>query len=115
QDVAVFEKLYQETREFLENKKPNQADTPEISTVNGLIRKGEAIAGARFAGLPDENIHFQYLPFYERRKVEKNAPYEDDIVQTMELLQKIKPHQIFAAGDFADPHGTHKTCFDIIH
>jgi glucosamine-6-phosphate deaminase len=113
-DVSAFEEMYQETREFLANKKPNQVDTPEVSTVNALIRKGEAIAGARFAGLPDANIHFQNLPFYERRKFEKNAPYEDDIVQTMELLQKIKPHQIFAAGDFADPHGTHKICFDII-
>jgi glucosamine-6-phosphate deaminase len=32
----------------------------------------------------------------------------------MELLKRIRPHQIFAAGDFADPHGTHKVCFDII-
>lgn len=114
-DISTFEDMYKKTREFLAHKKPNQVDTPEVSTVNALIRKGEAIAGARFAGLPDENIHFQNLPFYERRKFEKNAPFEDDIVQTMELLQKIKPHQIFAAGDFADPHGTHKVCFDIVH
>jgi glucosamine-6-phosphate deaminase len=32
----------------------------------------------------------------------------------MELLERVKPHQVFAAGDFADPHGTHKVCFDII-
>lgn len=114
-DAKEFEDFYQTARNFLENKKPNQADIPEVSLVNGLIRKGEAVAGARFAGLPDKNIHFQMLPFYERRKVEKNAPYEDDILITMELLNKIKPHQIFAAGDFADPHGTHKICFDIIH
>ncbi|RYD92535.1 MAG: glucosamine-6-phosphate deaminase, partial [Sphingobacteriales bacterium] len=40
--------------------------------------------------------------------------YEADIRQTIQLLQQVKPHQVFAAGDFADPHGTHKVCFDII-
>jgi glucosamine-6-phosphate deaminase len=65
-------------------------------------------------GLPNENIHFQNLPFYDRGKFSKEVSFEDDIVQTMELLRKVKPHQVFAAGDFADPHGTHKVCFDII-
>ncbi|TZF82605.1 glucosamine-6-phosphate deaminase [Pedobacter sp. BS3] len=114
QDVQEMENLYQSMREFLKDKKPNQADTLEIRTVKGLIRKGEAIAGARFAGLPDEHIHFMDLPFYDKGKVQKVVDYEDDIVQTMELLKKVKPHQVFAAGDFADPHGTHKVCFDII-
>jgi glucosamine-6-phosphate deaminase len=113
-DTSVLEKVYADTRSFLATKKPNQADIKEILIVNGLIRKGEAIAGARFAGLPDENIHFQNLPFYDRAKYSKELNTEDDIQQTMDLLQKIKPHQIFTAGDFADPHGTHKVCFDIL-
>src|SRR3546814_17509528 len=90
-------------------------DTAELLTVKGLIRKGEAITGARFAGLPDENIHFQNLPFYDRGKYSKELDFEDDIVATMELLHAIKPQQIFAAGDFADPPGTPKDCFDIIY
>lgn len=106
--------VYSNMRQFLENKQPNQTDTKEIQTVKGLVRKGEAISGARYAGLNDDHIHFMSLPFYERGKKEKTPDIEDDIRQTMQLLQKIKPHQIFAAGDFADPHGTHKTCFDII-
>lgn len=114
QDTTQLEKLYAETRKFIQNKKPNQIDTQELLTIKGVIRKGEAIAGARFAGLPDENIHFQNLPFYDRGKYGKIKDYEDDIVQTMELLQQVKPHQVFAAGDFADPHGTHKVCFDVI-
>ncbi|WP_256012640.1 glucosamine-6-phosphate deaminase [Desertivirga xinjiangensis] len=109
-----LESLYQNMREFLAKKLPNQTDIKEIQTVKGLIRKGEAIAGARFAGLPDDHIHFMALPFYERAKTEKRQTTEDDVRITMELLQKVKPHQIFAAGDFADPHGTHKVCFDII-
>ncbi len=114
-DTQKLEKVYDDARKFISKKKPNQIDTEELLIVKGLIRKGEAIAGARYAGLPDEHIHFLNLPFYDRGKYEKVAEYEDDIVQTMELLQRVKPHQIFAAGDFADPHGTHKVCFDIIH
>ncbi len=113
-EAESLESLYENMRQFLEAKQPNQTDTKEIQTVKGLIRKGEAIAGARFAGLPDDHIHFMALPFYERAKTQKRQIFEDDIKQTMELLQKVKPHQIFAAGDFADPHGTHKVCFDII-
>lgn len=113
-ESGQLETLYASMRRFLDQKKPNQVDTPEIQTVKGLIRKGEALAGARFAGLADDHIHFMKLPFYERAKTRKGAIYEDDILQTMELLQEVRPHQIFAAGDFADPHGTHKICFDII-
>ncbi len=114
-DTQKLETLYDNARKFIAGKKPNQIDIQELLTVKGLIRKGEAIAGARFAGLPDAHIHFQNLPFYDRGKYTKKPDYEDDIVQTMELLQRVQPHQIFAAGDFADPHGTHKVCFDIIH
>ena len=113
-DATTLEKQYQEMRSFLQTKKPNQADTEVIREVKGLIRRGEAIAGARFVGLADDHIHFMALPFYDRSKVNKLVSFEDDILQTMELIKQVKPHQIFAAGDFADPHGTHKVCFDII-
>ena len=113
-DKGLTSKIYAEAREFFKTKKPNQVDPEIIRIVKALIRKGEAIAGARFVGLPDENIHFQNLPFYDRSKFSKDVSFEDDIQQTMELLRQVKPHQVFAAGDFADPHGTHKVCFDII-
>ncbi len=113
-DTQKLDDLYLSMRKFLEAKQPNQADTSEIQTLKGLIRKGEAISGARFAGLPDDHIHFMALPFYDRGKTQRNPVSEDDVNITIELLQKVKPHQIFAAGDFADPHGTHKVCFDII-
>ncbi|MCJ8209825.1 glucosamine-6-phosphate deaminase [Mucilaginibacter sp. RS28] len=109
-----LETLYADMRVFIDKKRPNQTDTSELLTVKGLIRKGEAIAGARFAGLPDDCIHFMNLPFYDKMKVSKKVSYEEDILETMELLRKVQPHQIFAAGDFADPHGTHKVCFDIM-
>lgn len=109
-----MKKLYQDMRSFIDKKQPNQVDTPEIQAVKGLIRKGEAIAGARYCGLEDDHIHFMALPFYESGKSQKNPVTEADVELTMELLQKVKPQQVFAAGDFEDPHGTHIVCFDII-
>jgi glucosamine-6-phosphate deaminase len=114
QDSTEFKKLYHEMRSFLHKKQPNQIDTQEIRNVKGYIRKTEAIAGARYAGLADDHIHFMALPFYETGKTQKATISEEDIRLTMDLLQQIKPHQVFAAGDFADPHGTHVVCFNII-
>ena len=106
--------IYQNMRSFIAEKIPNQVDTPEIQSVKGIIRKGEATAGARFSGLEDDHIHFMALPFYESGKNQKHPVTDVDVKITMELLQKIKPEQIFAAGDFEDPHGTHLVCFNII-
>jgi glucosamine-6-phosphate deaminase len=114
EDAGKLKEIYDAARKFMETKLPNQIDTQEIRNVKGFIRKTEAISGARFAGLPDSNIHFQALPFYETGKTQKNSVSEEDIRLTMALLQKIKPHQVFAAGDFADPNGTHLVCFNII-
>ncbi|MHA4893951.1 glucosamine-6-phosphate deaminase [Pedobacter sp. PWIIR3] len=109
-----LKELYTNMRSFMSQKLPNQVDTPEIQTVKGLVRKGEAIAGARYCGLEDDHIHFMALPFYESGKNQKNPVTDLDVELTIDLLQKIKPHQVFAAGDFEDPHGTHIVCFNII-
>ena len=114
EDTGRTGRIYNEVRTFFKIKRPNQTDPEVVRTVKALIRKGEAIAGARFVGLPDENIHFQDLPFYDRSKLSGDISFEDDIHQTIALLRSVKPHQVFAAGDFADPHGTHKVCFDIL-
>ncbi|MFM7428817.1 MAG: glucosamine-6-phosphate deaminase [Flammeovirgaceae bacterium] len=113
-DGKKLKAVYADARSFIEKKQPNQTDSQEIRNVKAFIRKSEAIAGARYAGLKDSNIHFMALPFYETGKTKKNPVSQVDVDQTMELLQKIKPHQIFAAGDFADPNGTHIVCFKII-
>ena len=114
QDSSKHEQIYDEMREFIKTKQPNQVDLPEIRDVKGFIRKTEAIAGARYAGLSDKNIHFMALPFYETGKTVKTPPTDKDVKLTIDLLKEIKPHQVFAAGDFADPHGTHLVCFNIV-
>jgi glucosamine-6-phosphate deaminase len=114
QETRDLERIYENMRSFLKTKKPNEIDLEEIRDVKAFIRKSEAYAGARYAGLEDSNIHFMALPFYETGKTEKNPVKEVDIQLTINLLQRIKPHQVFAAGDFDDPHGTHIVCFGII-
>jgi glucosamine-6-phosphate deaminase len=106
--------IYNKAHEFLINKKASQKDIPEVRNLKGLIRKGEARATSHFVGLTDEQIHFMDLPFYETGTIEKKPLGAADIQLTMDLIEKIKPHQIFAAGDLADPHGTHKVCLDAI-
>jgi glucosamine-6-phosphate deaminase len=107
-------KIYKNAVTFLKNKKSSEIDTEEVRYIKGLIRKGEARATCHFVGLPDVQIHFMNLPFYETGAVEKKPIGAEDIQLTADLIEKIKPHQIYAAGDLADPHGTHKVCLDAI-
>ena len=113
-DTSQLQSIYEDMRRFIQQKQPNQTDTQEIRNVKSFIRKSEAIAGARYAGLPDNHIHFQALPFYESGKASKYPVTDRDIELTIQLLQQVKPQQVFVAGDFADPNGTHIVCFNIV-
>ncbi|GAA4730096.1 glucosamine-6-phosphate deaminase [Flavisolibacter ginsenosidimutans] len=103
-----------EARAFLKNKKSNQVDTEDIRAIKGLIRRCEAAATCRYVGIKEEGIHFLNLPFYETGAIEKAPMSEEDIRITVDLLRKVKPQQVYAAGDLADPHGTHRVCLDIV-
>jgi glucosamine-6-phosphate deaminase len=111
---TALEKQFQEVKTFLSHKSPGEVDQPMIQKFKGLIRKGEAMAACRYCGVKEENAHFQNLPFYETGTVKKNPYSEKDIALTYDLLNRVKPQQIFAAGDLSDPHGTHRVCLDII-
>lgn len=98
----------------INNKKDDDLDTVEVRKIKGLIRRGEAVAGARYCGITDDQCHFLDLPFYETGKSKKNPVGDADIQIIQDLIAEVKPHQIYAAGDLADPHGTHKVCLDAI-
>ena len=101
-------------RKFLAEKQSTHLDTAEIRAIKGLIRRCEAKATCRYVGLKDTNYHFLDLPFYETGAIDKKPMSELDIRITMDLLKELKPHQVYCAGDLADPHGTHKVCLEII-
>ncbi len=107
-------KLCDEVLAAIAAKTPGQIDVPQVRRIKGLIRRGEATAGALVAGIAEERIHFLDLPFYETGTIKKEPVGEADVAITVELLRKIKPQQIYAAGDLSDPHGTHRVCLDAI-
>ncbi len=98
---------------FLKNKKDNDLiDSLDVRKLKGAIRKSESLAATRYLGLKDENVHFLNLPFYETGTIKKGNLSHVDIQIMKDIIEDIKPHQIYAAGDLADPHGTHKVCLD---
>ena len=110
----VIEAKYDEYMNFFKNEKVGDNDTREILNLKALIRRGEATAACRYMGLPTENIHFLNLPFYETGTIKKGPLSQADVDIVKALLEEVKPQQIFAAGDLADPHGTHRVCLDAV-
>jgi len=113
-DAEKSKQIESHVEEFIRNKKPGQVDSPEVQAIKAVIRRGEARAGARYIGITNEQCHFLDMPFYETGTVKKKPLGEDDIQIIVDLLEKVKPHQIYAAGDLSDPHGTHRVCLTAI-
>lgn len=107
-------KIYKEIRGFLKSKTANDLDSKDVLRIKGLIRRGEARTACTYNEVPLDHVHFLDLPFYETGKITKNPISSEDVHIVRELLSEIKPHQIFVAGDLADPHGTHKVCTDAV-
>ncbi|MCL7753498.1 glucosamine-6-phosphate deaminase [Polaribacter sp. Z022] len=100
---------------FIKNKKGNDViDSLDVRKLKGSIRKSESLAATRYFDLPDENVHFLNLPFYETGTIKKGNLSQDDVDIMKSIIDAVKPHQIYAAGDLADPHGTHKVCLDAL-
>jgi glucosamine-6-phosphate deaminase len=112
---ADGERFYKKVLATIKGKAPGGIDSPEVKTIKGLIRRGEAKAGCRFNGIPDSQTHFLDMPFYETGMVKKKPLSEKDIQIIIDLLEEIRPHQIYAAGDLSDPHGTHRVCLAAIY
>ena len=110
----VIKSKYKEIKKFLKNKREGDIDSQDIRTIKGLIRRGEARTASTFNQIPLDHVHFLDLPFYESGKIEKLPMGEADVNIVRELISKVKPHQIYVAGDLADPHGTHRKCTDAV-
>ncbi|MBO5728969.1 MAG: PIG-L family deacetylase, partial [Paludibacteraceae bacterium] len=106
---------YDEIRKFLlEEKGENDIDTYDVRMLKGLLRRGEAKAACRFMGVRSKNVHFLNLPFYETGTIKKGNLGRADVDIVKTIIEEVKPHQIYVAGDLADPHGTHKVCLDAV-
>lgn len=107
-------KIINKVSKFIDKKDTNDTDIKELRVLKAIIRRQEARSAAMYCGLSDKNIHFLDMPFYETGGVRKNKLVAQDYKLIIDLLNEVKPHQVFAAGDLADPHGTHRVCLDAI-
>ena len=106
---------YAEVEKIIAGKKKGEPEPRPLLDLKGAIRRAEARAAVRSFGLnPDTNAHFLNLPFYETGGIKKGQLTEKDIDIIVKLLREVKPHQIYAAGDLADPHGTHRTAMEAV-
>ncbi|MDE6629489.1 MAG: PIG-L family deacetylase, partial [Muribaculaceae bacterium] len=92
----------------------SDTDTPEVREIKTMLRQAEATIACDYIGVKPQNVHFLRLPFYETGTIKKGDLTERDVEIVKNLLSDVKPHQIFVAGDLADPHGTHRVCTDAV-
>jgi glucosamine-6-phosphate deaminase len=110
-----FGDRFDEVKEIIASKKPGQPEPRALLELKGAIRRSEAKSAVRSFGLNDQtNAHFLNLPFYETGGIKKGERTQKDIDIIIDLLQQVQPHQIYLAGDLADPHGTHRVCTEAV-
>ncbi len=112
-DKSVTQAMFDSIQQKIHDKKAGEVDAPDVQKLKGLIRRGEAKAGCRYVS-EDVVPHFLDMPFYETGTIKKKPLSRADIDIIKDLLTEIKPHQVYAAGDLSDPHGTHRVCLDAI-
>ena len=110
-----FGDRFDEVKAIIASKKKGEPEPRALLNLKGAIRRSEAKSAVRSFGLNDEtNCHFLNLPFYETGGIKKGERSQADIDIIIELLQRVQPHQIYLAGDLADPHGTHRVCTEAV-
>ncbi len=108
--LAVERKVIQS----LVNKQPGDPDSEDVCRIKALVRWSEAKAGATKVGCSAENCHFLDLPFYRTGTVEKLPWGTADVSALRAFIDSVGPEQIYVAGDWTDPHGTHRVCAEAI-
>lgn len=113
-DSDLYNQKSKEIKEFLSTKHDGDIDSADLRFLKGRIRRAEAKTACNWMGVKPENVHHLDLPFYETGTIKKGDLSERDVKIVKDLISSVKPHQIFVAGDLADPHGTHRVCTDAV-
>lgn len=108
----LYDKTIKLRNYLLYDKEDGAIETAETRFLKGTIRREEARTADRFVGVEKDHIHFLDLPFYETGAIKKGPLTDEDVKKVIALLKEVKPHQIFVAGDLADPHGTHRVALN---
>ena len=113
-DDDQIERVRTRAEQFLRHKKPGQMDSEDLLKIKGLIRQTEARAAARACGVPLDQLVFMDLRFYRTGTIAKAPIHPLDIVDITALIERLKPAQIYVAGEMSDPHGTHRMCAEAV-
>jgi len=113
-EIDEATEVFDEVQRYLDEKSSGDADSKAVRKIKGLIRAEEARAACRYVGIPMDRAHFLNMPFYETGRSRKKPLSDKDISLISNLVKTVKPHQVYAAGDLADPHGTHRICLEAI-
>ncbi len=113
-DTEDWRKMSAAIREYVAQKQANDVDSKDIRYLKTKIRQCEARIACAYIGVKPDHVHFLNLPFYETGTIKKGDLTDRDVDIVRNLIESVKPHQIFVAGDLADPHGTHKVCTDAV-
>lgn len=113
-NTTEFESKMSEINSFIAGKSSGDIDSPDVRYLKTMIRQGEASIACHYMGIAKDNIHFLRLPFYETGTIKKGDLTQNDVDIVKDIIMSVKPHQIFVAGDLADPHGTHRVCTDAV-
>jgi len=108
------DKVFKDITQLIKQNNDREFNTPDLLRLKGIVRQKESLGATRYLGIPDNRVHFLKMPFYETGTVKKNPLTSKDIKIISDLITNVKPHQIYAAGDLIDPHGTHKVCLDAL-
>ena len=100
---------------FLACEEARSARFGRLLNVKGLIRETEAHERAALAcGVPPEQLTFMDLRFYRTGTIAKAPIHTQDIDDIAALLNRLRPTQIYVAGELSDPHGTHRICAEAV-
>jgi glucosamine-6-phosphate deaminase len=113
-DTRTAQLRRHEIREALHRKEPGEVDVGEVQALKRVVRETEAVSALESVGLGAAQARFLNLPFYQTGKVRKDPITPADVQILLGTLEEIRPELVFAAGDFSDPHGTHRMCLDAV-
>ena len=106
--------MVEKIRDAIAKKAPGDPDTAEVRYHKGEIFVCEGITSCNYLGIKQENVHELQLPFYINDPRGKGRITQADVQPVKELIESIKPHQIFFADDLSDPFGTHEPAANVV-
>ena len=110
---GVGGELAQSVLAELKVKSEADQDSARLRQFKGYIRRSEARAALQRCGVESTCIRFMDLPFYEEGRYRQFAVTERDVSLMRKLLDRTKPHQVYATGEASDPSSVQAKAFGV--